>query len=125
MGKSKSTRDSSLIPEYCFRDHTEALLEEWFSLSPDARSQKFIDTACAAEIAQVTRQTIRSWLDNGEVQALGIGRRLYVHTDSLKNWLAMQAYSWIEGEARHRDASLTRIVRTGAFNEFGQVRQVG
>jgi len=97
--------DSKAIRVYCFKDPTDALLEEWFSLPDHERSRKFIGTADAAKIAHVTRQTIHLWLDSGELLALRVGKKLYVQADSLRARIRLQAREWTAGVPRRGTAT--------------------
>ena len=49
---------------------------------------KFYKVPEVAEALQVTPQTIRTWLKNGRMKSIRIGRPIYITEKSLKEFLA-------------------------------------
>jgi excisionase family DNA binding protein len=69
----------------------QVLLELWFSLSDKERSAQFIDTKTAAQRVAVSPRTIRLWIESGRVNAVQIGKKYQIHTNSLTEFITSQA----------------------------------
>jgi len=65
----------------------EELLERYLSLSKKQREEEFLTTERAAELAGMSQRNIQLWVDAGPVRAIFIGRKCYVHRDSLMAYL--------------------------------------
>ncbi|HKX27949.1 MAG TPA: helix-turn-helix domain-containing protein [Blastocatellia bacterium] len=63
------------------------LLEQYLALSAEDRSQKFPDTAGAANIIGLSRRTIQLWIETGAIQAVLIGGKYRVYLDSVRAYL--------------------------------------
>jgi hypothetical protein len=111
MIRTNSKSDSKVIHACCLKDQTDALLKEWLSLPPLERDRRFIDTACAAGLAGVTRRTIQAWIDGGEIKALCIGRKLHVDSDSLQERIRSETHAWASGDVRPARQVRKRIRR--------------
>jgi excisionase family DNA binding protein len=66
----------------------QVLLELWFSLSDKERPVQFIDTKTAAQRAAVSPRTIRLWIESGRVNAVHIGKKYQIYTNSLKEFIS-------------------------------------
>ena len=63
------------------------LLATFLSLPKPERHLRFLDTKEAASHAGVSRRTVQRWIDEGKVDAVRIGHRLWVDLTSLVRFL--------------------------------------
>jgi excisionase family DNA binding protein len=63
------------------------LLNLYLATPHKQREEQFVSTARAAEIAGVSRRTIQSWIDCGDLSAIRIGKTYRVSLDSLREFL--------------------------------------
>jgi excisionase family DNA binding protein len=68
----------------------EALLDRWLSLPDKERIKQFLDTKHAAKNMAVSQRTIRLWIENGNIQAIRIGKKYHVYTNSLIKYISMR-----------------------------------
>ncbi len=64
-----------------------ALLQLYLATPRRQRGEQFVSTARAAEVAGVSRRTIQSWIDCGDLSAIRIGKRYKVSRDSFREFL--------------------------------------
>jgi excisionase family DNA binding protein len=76
------------IPE---KDSHKALLERWFSLPDKERAKQFLDTKNAARHMAVSQRTIRLWIEYGNIQAIRIGKKYQICTNSLLEFITKRA----------------------------------
>ena len=65
----------------------ENLLDEYLAMPKKERDMQFVDTASAAEIANVSQRTIELWIAGGTVRAVLVARRYQVSLPSLIAYL--------------------------------------
>ena len=63
------------------------LLNLYLTTPSKQRDEQFVSTARAAEIAGVSRRTIQSWIDSGDVSAIRIGKCYKVSRESFHEFL--------------------------------------
>ena len=68
------------------------LLNLYLAMPHKQREEQFPSTASAAEIAGVSRRTIQSWIDRGDLSAIRIGKCYKVSRDSLRDYLQEGLY---------------------------------
>ncbi len=65
----------------------EELLDFYLSSSNGARQQFFATTGEAAELTGLSRRTIQSWVEEGRIRAIPVGRKLRIDVASLRKYL--------------------------------------
>lgn len=65
----------------------EQLLDEYLALPKKARDRHFVDTASAAELADVSQRTIELWIGSRTIRAVLVGRKYQVSLPSLIAYL--------------------------------------
>jgi excisionase family DNA binding protein len=89
------------IPHVAAVDHLNGwndpigrLLSRWLSLSNESRSKEFADTSRAAEIAGVSKRTVRDWIAAGHIRSVRIGKKHEILRESLIAYLKARADAW-------------------------------
>jgi excisionase family DNA binding protein len=63
------------------------LLMLFLSLPKSERRNQFADTAQTADIVGSSRRTIQLWIELGQIRAVRVGKKYYVHLDSVHGYL--------------------------------------
>jgi len=65
----------------------EQLIDEYLTMPKRARDRQFLDTASAAEIANVSQRTIELWIGSRAIRAVLVGRKYQVSLPSLISYI--------------------------------------
>jgi len=63
------------------------LLDIYLSLSVAEREGRFVGTTIAAERVGLSRRTIESWVDEGHIRAIRVGKKYQVDLESLRDYI--------------------------------------
>jgi hypothetical protein len=65
----------------------EQLIDEYLAMPKKTRDRQFVDTASAAEIADVSQRSIELWIGSRAIRAVLVGRKYQVSLPSLISYL--------------------------------------
>lgn len=88
MGTSRKSFPATRIEDQL--SLSDQLVELYFSLSIRERSQQFVNTANSAEILGVSQRTVQYWIEIGELPAVRVGKRYWVHAESARQIIRAQ-----------------------------------
>ena len=83
MARATTFASAPLQPNFSDSD----LLKLYLSLPQYERRKRFADTAETAEIVGISRRTIQLWIELGQIRAVRVGKKYYVHIDSVHRYL--------------------------------------
>ena len=69
------------------RSSDRDLLNLYLSLPKSERGHRFADTAQTAEIVGISRRSIQLWIELGQIRAVRVGKKYYVHLASVHGYL--------------------------------------
>ena len=82
---ARATSFAPALPDLSFSDSD--LLKLYLTLPQGERRKRFTDTAETAAIVGISRRTIQLWIELGQIRAVRVGKKYYVHIDSVHRYL--------------------------------------